>query len=112
MPIPALKCTFNTMETPIRSDSGRFVPLTANAPLAVNTGLYYVRNNEWTDHFFSVFVRMGDLVLADKSHQAALATLVKEQGAHECAGFARQRIWEKDNKLFLSGFSFMSDREL
>jgi hypothetical protein len=69
------------------------------APLAANTGFYYVRHNERTEHFFSVFVRMGDLVIFDKSHQAALTTLVNE---HMSLRGLRVKVLAKDMDLFPS----------
>jgi hypothetical protein len=69
------------------------------APLAANTGFYYVRHNERTEHFFSVFVRMGDLVIFDKSHQAALSTLANE---HMSLRGLRVKVLAKDMDLFPS----------
>lgn len=71
------------------------------APLAANTGMYYVKHNDRTEHFFSVFVRMGDLVLAEKSHQAALTTLVNDQ-MNEFG--LRVRVLSKHHFLFLCKF--------
>jgi hypothetical protein len=67
------------------------------APLAANTGFYYVRHNARTEYFFSVFVRMGDLVLTDKSHQAALNTLANE---HMSLRGLRVKVLAKDMNLF------------
>lgn len=79
------------------------------APLGANTGLYYVRHNAKTQHLFSVFVRMGDLVLADQSHQAALTTLVNE---HMSLRGLRVKVLAKDSKLFLSGYHYHARRQL
>jgi Nucleotide-diphospho-sugar transferase len=70
-------------------------------PLAANTGVYFVRHNARTEYFFSVFVRMGELVLADKSHQAALTTLANE---HMALWGLRVKILKEDSNLFLSGY--------
>ena len=70
-------------------------------PLAANTGVYFVRHNARTEYFFSVFVRMGELVLADKSHQAALTTLANE---HMSLWGLRVKVLQEDNLLFLSGY--------
>jgi hypothetical protein len=67
------------------------------APLAANTGFYYVRHNARTEYFFSVFVRMGDLVLTDKSHQAAMSTLANE---HMSLRGLRVKVLAKDMDLF------------
>ena len=71
------------------------------APLAANTGFYYVRHNARTEHFFSVFVRMGDLVITERSHQAAFTTLANE---HMSLRGLRVKVLAEDHKLFLSGF--------
>jgi hypothetical protein len=69
------------------------------APLAANTGFYYVRHNERTEHFFSVFVRMGDLVIFDKSHQAAMSTLANE---HMSLRGLRVKVLAKEMDMFPS----------
>jgi len=79
------------------------------APLAANTGFYYVRNNARTRYFFDVFVRMGDLVLTDKSHQAALTTLVNE---HASVRGLRVQVLSDDTDLFLSGFHLHAEPRL
>lgn len=79
------------------------------APLAANTGLYYVQNNERTKYFFSVFVRMGDLVIKERSHQAALTTLVNEQMS--LYGL-RVKVIGKDHKQFMSGYHYHADKKL
>jgi len=70
-------------------------------PLAANTGVYFVRHNARTEYFFSVFVRMGELVLADRSHQAALTTLANE---HMALWGLRVKVLAEDHLLFLSGY--------
>lgn len=70
-------------------------------PLAANTGVYFVRYNPRTEYFFSVFVRMGELVLADKSHQVALTTLANE---HMALWGLRVKVLQEDSLLFLSGY--------
>jgi hypothetical protein len=71
------------------------------APLAANTGFYYVRHNARTEHFFSVFVRMGDLVLTDKSHQAAFTTLANEHMS--LRGLRIKVLAGEDTNRFMSG---------
>jgi hypothetical protein len=66
----------------------RFAP-----PLAANTGFYYVRHNERTEHFFSVFVRMGDLVYVRQEPPSCTLDTCKR--AHEsaratCEGIGRR----------------------
>lgn len=77
------------------------------APLAANTGFYYVRHNARTEHFFSVFVRMGDLVITERSHQAAFTTLANE---HMSLRGLRVKVLAEDHRLFLSGFHIHSDK--
>lgn len=79
------------------------------APLAANTGFYYVRHNARTEYFFSVFIRMGDLVLNDKSHQVALTVLAKE---HMSLRGLRVKVLDQDNDLFLSGYHYHADPRL
>jgi len=79
------------------------------APLAANTGFYYVQNNERTRYFFSVFVRMGDLVIKERSHQAALTTLINE---HMSLYGLRVKVMGKDSKQFMSGYHYHADKKL
>lgn len=80
-----------------------------NKPLAANTGVYFVRHNARTEYFFSVFVRMGEMVLLDKSHQAALTTLVNE---HSMLWGLRVKILAEDHLLFLSGYHYHAERHI
>lgn len=68
------------------------------APTSGNTGFYFVRFNERTSYFFHSFMKNGDLVLADKSHQAAFTTLINEQGSSRGL---RVKVLERDHKLFM-----------
>ena len=79
------------------------------APLAANTGFYYVQNNERTRYFFSLFMRMGDLVIMERSHQAALTTLINEQMSLHGL---RVKVLGKDHKLFMSGYHYHADKKL
>lgn len=79
------------------------------APLAANTGFYYVQNNERTRYFFSLFMRMGDLVIMERSHQAALTTLINEQMSLHGL---RVKVLGKDHKKFLSGYHYHTDKKL
>jgi hypothetical protein len=73
------------------------------APWAANTGFYYVKFNERTLHFFNVFVRMGDMVLFDRSHQAAFSTLANE---HASLHGLRVKVLADVNHYFLCMFCF------
>jgi len=48
------------------------------APYSANTGMYYVRNNDKTRYFFNSLLLGGDLIIATKSHQIALVSLLSE----------------------------------
>jgi len=48
------------------------------APYSPNSGFYFVRNNQKTQFFFSMLLRMGDVILRSKSHQSALNDLLNE----------------------------------
>ena len=79
------------------------------APLAANTGFYYVQNNERTRYFFSLFMRMGDLVIMERSHQAALTTLINEQMSLHGL---RVKVLGEDHKLFMSGYHYHAEKKL
>jgi len=79
------------------------------APLAANTGFYYVQNNARTRYFFSLFMRMGDLVIMERSHQAALTMLINEQMSLHGL---RVKVLGKDHKLFMSGYHYHADKKL
>jgi Nucleotide-diphospho-sugar transferase len=68
------------------------------APWAANTGFYFVKHNQRTAHFFDVFVRMGDYILFDKSHQAAFSTLANE---HASLHGLRVKVLAEDHEKFL-----------
>ena len=71
------------------------------APLGANSGFYFVRYNEKTRHFFSVFSRMGDLVLATRSHQAALTMLLNE---HMSLRGLRVKVLQDEQTDFPTGY--------
>jgi len=75
------------------------------APLAANTGFYYVRYNAKTEYFWSTMVRRGDLVLYERSHQAALTLLVNE---HMHVHGLRVQVMDRDDdsNQLLSGFHY------
>ena len=75
--------------------------------LAANTGFYFVRNNERTRHFFNVFVRMGDYVLRENSHQAALTTLINE---HMSLHGLRVKVLGPNK--FISGYHYHHESKL
>jgi len=46
------------------------------APMSVNSGCYYIRNNARTRYFFSSLLQMGDVLLTVGSHQATTNLLL------------------------------------
>lgn len=48
------------------------------APFSANTGFYYVRHNDKTEHLFSALLKSIDLILENASHQAVLIALLNE----------------------------------
>mmetsp|Transcript_18308 Transcript_18308/g.32250 ORF Transcript_18308/g.32250 Transcript_18308/m.32250 type:complete len:578 (-) Transcript_18308:1067-2800(-) len=78
-------------------------------PLAANTGFYYVRYNKRTEYFFDVFVRMGDLVLNHKSHQAAFTIVANE---HMALRSLRIKVLAEDQLLFMSGYHLFNARHM
>jgi Nucleotide-diphospho-sugar transferase len=48
------------------------------APYSANTGFYYVRTSELTQHFFNSLLMSGDLIYATNSHQIALIAILSE----------------------------------
>mmetsp|Transcript_828 Transcript_828/g.1312 ORF Transcript_828/g.1312 Transcript_828/m.1312 type:complete len:602 (-) Transcript_828:1481-3286(-) len=46
-----------------------------------NSGLYYTRANKQTIYFFSVFVKMGDMVIHSRSHQQVMIALASEHAS-------------------------------
>ena len=78
-------------------------------PIAANTGLYYVRHNPRTRHLLDVFVRMGDHVLATKSHQATLTVLVNE---HMSNYGLRVKVLGEEADLFPNGYAFQKGAKI
>lgn len=76
-------------------------------PYSPNTGFYFVRNNPLTMYFFSTLLRMGDLISATKSHQAALAALLAEFSGWKGL---RVKTWSKSG-LFPGGVEYHQNRD-
>ena len=73
------------------------------APYSANTGFYYVRNNERTQHFFNSFLMIGDRVIASGSHQIPLISLLSEYAS--LYGL-RVKTWERNQIEFPGGYNF------
>ena len=71
------------------------------APFAANTGFYFVRYNERTEHFFSMLSRMTDIIYMDKSHQSAVAMLLNE---HTVQRGLKVKVLADDDNYFQSKF--------
>jgi len=73
-------------------------------PYSPNTGFYLVRNREVTRYFFNSLVKMGDLIMKQKSHQAALTALMSEFVGWKGM---RVKVWPRgENTLFPGGFEY------
>ena len=72
-------------------------------PLFVNSGLYFVRANVKTRHFFDAFVRQADLVLRSTSHQVVMTTLI---GEHTSSHGLRIKVLREEADLLPGGFHF------
>ena len=66
------------------------------APYSPNTGFYFVRNNERTVYLFNVFLRMGDVIITSRTHQAALNDLISEFASWKGL---RVKSYERDSAL-------------
>ena len=62
------------------------------SPYSPNTGFYYVKNNDKTQFFFSMLLRMGDVIHVTSSHQAALTALLNE---HVSWKGIRIKVWNR-----------------
>uniref|UniRef100_A0A6U3CCG1 Nucleotide-diphospho-sugar transferase domain-containing protein n=1 Tax=Entomoneis paludosa TaxID=265537 RepID=A0A6U3CCG1_9STRA len=74
-------------------------------PWYVNSGFFYVINNDRTRNFLSSLLRNGDLVLRSNSHQAVLSWLLSR---HVSRNQLRVRVLSNDAEadLFPGGFHF------
>lgn len=80
-------------------------------PYSPNSGFYYVRHNERTEYFFSVFARMGDLIQKSGSHQSAMNALLSE---HASWRGLRVKVFGREtaeSDLFPGGFHFHKRRD-
>lgn len=50
-------------------------------PWSANSGFYYAKSNPKTRYFFSVLLRLSDMILRSKSHQATMAVLLSEHAS-------------------------------
>lgn len=50
-------------------------------PWSANSGFFYARSNAKTRFFFSALLRLGDMILRTKSHQAVMAALLSEHSS-------------------------------
>jgi hypothetical protein len=73
------------------------------APYSANTGFYYVRHNDKTQHFFNSFLLAGDLIISSRSHQVPLVALLQE---HASMYGTRVKIFSRDEGDFPGGHAF------
>jgi len=82
------------------------------APYSPNSGFYFVRYNERTSYLFSVFMRMGDLIIRSGSHQSALNALLTE---HSSWRGLKVKVFGRDDELgqnFPGGYHYHNRKEL
>lgn len=73
------------------------------APYSANSGFYYVRHNDRTEHFFSALLNSGDLILATDSHQQALISLMSE---HVSLYGLKVKVFSRETDEFPGGFHY------
>ena len=74
------------------------------APLAVNSGFYYVRANEKTQYLFMSFLYHADLVSLSGSHQQVMVQLLQE---HSSQFGLKVKVFDKDEtEYFPCGWQF------
>jgi len=73
------------------------------APFSPNSGFYYVRHNIRTEYFFSVFLRMGDMIIASGSHQSAMNQVLSE---HVSWRGLRAKVFQRDGDELPGGYHF------
>ncbi|GKY90617.1 hypothetical protein MPSEU_000035300 [Mayamaea pseudoterrestris] len=76
------------------------------APFSPNSGFYFVRNNPRTQYFFSVFLRMGDLILASGSHQGVLTSVLVEHANWRGLKVKVFGVHQEEGGLFPGGYHF------
>jgi hypothetical protein len=79
------------------------------APYSANTGFYYVRSNEKTQHFFRQFLYSADLIAAWYSHQAVLIALL---GEHSSMMGLSVKVYSKEMEEFPGGLQFHRKKEV
>ena len=76
---------------------------TRYAPYAPNSGFYYVRQNQRTQHFLTALLMAGDLVLKTFSHQQAMTAVLAE---HASLYGLRVKVLSRDEDDFPGGYHF------
>lgn len=76
---------------------------TRYVPYSANSGFYYVRHNDRTQHFFNALLMAGDLVLKTDSHQQALIALLSE---HASLFGLRVKVLDKNMEEFPGGYHY------
>jgi Nucleotide-diphospho-sugar transferase len=74
-------------------------------PYSPNTGFYFVRSKPATQFFFGMLMRMGDVIMATKSHQATLTSLLNEFVSWKGL---RVKVWHygRADNLFPGGIEY------
>ena len=81
------------------------------APYSPNSGFYFVRGNQRTQYFFSVFLRMGDLIQSSGSHQSALTSLLVEHANWKGLLIKVFGMYQAEGDLFPGGYHFHRKKE-
>lgn len=71
------------------------------APYSANSGFYYVRHNDRTQHFLTALLMSGDLVLKSDSHQQAMIAVLNE---HASLYGLKVKVISRDNEEFPGGY--------
>ena len=80
------------------------------SPFSPNTGFYYVKNNDKTQFFFSMLLRMGDVIHVTSSHQAALTALLNE---HVSWKGIRIKVWNRgEYNEFPGGYEYHRGKQI
>ena len=72
-------------------------------PWSANSGFYYVRNNDRTQHLFNQLTLSGDLILKTYSHQQALIAVLSE---HASLFGLKIKVFGKDEDAWPGGYHF------
>jgi hypothetical protein len=73
------------------------------APMAANSGFYYVRSNPLTKYMFLSLLYHGDMIVESKSHQQVLIQIMAE---HASVFGLRVKVIDRETASFPGGFQY------